>query len=140
MRISDWSSDVCSSDLIVVLHSSLHSLVANSATLAAAHLTDASTPPPGGTFLRDAEGRLNGVLLETAAFIIHGAMPKPTLDQRLATLDAAQQRYFAHGYTHAQDDATLFGDIAFFTRSEEHTSELQSLMRISYAVFCLKKK
>src|SRR3546814_13871577 len=32
---------------IVVLHSSLHSLVANSATLAAAHLTDASTPPPG---------------------------------------------------------------------------------------------
>src|SRR3546814_8253470 len=103
-------------------------------------------------------------------------MPKPTLDQRLATLDAAQQRYFAHGYTHAQDDATLFGDIAFFTgaaarerlkidlallplytgldklladpdlefgvyqgRSEENTSELQSLMRISYAVFCLKK-
>src|SRR3546814_2981958 len=28
----------------------------------------------------------------------------------------------------------------FFERSEEHTSELQSLMRISYAVFCLKKK
>src|SRR3546814_3109138 len=34
------------------------------------------------------------------------------------------------------------GDFNFFlsTRSEEHTSELQSLMRISYAVFCLKKK
>src|SRR3546814_3286724 len=31
-------------------------------------------------------------------------------------------------------------DIATNTRSEEHTSELQSLMRISYAVFCLKKK
>src|SRR3546814_5396909 len=30
--------------------------------------------------------------------------------------------------------------IAFWSRSEEHTSELQSLMRISYAVFCLKKK
>src|SRR3546814_8864502 len=30
--------------------------------------------------------------------------------------------------------------VRFFTRSEEHTSELQSLMRISYAVFCLKKK
>src|SRR3546814_1515300 len=30
--------------------------------------------------------------------------------------------------------------IRYFTRSEEHTSELQSLMRISYAVFCLKKK
>src|SRR3546814_1476198 len=32
------------------------------------------------------------------------------------------------------------GFIIFLTRSEEHTSELQSLMRISYAVFCLKKK
>src|SRR3546814_6756880 len=30
--------------------------------------------------------------------------------------------------------------LSFVTRSEEHTSELQSLMRISYAVFCLKKK
>src|SRR3546814_5195862 len=32
------------------------------------------------------------------------------------------------------------GDVHIYTRSEEHTSELQSLMRISYAVFCLKKK
>src|SRR3546814_10023048 len=31
-------------------------------------------------------------------------------------------------------------DVPFMGRSEEHTSELQSLMRISYAVFCLKKK
>src|SRR3546814_1969440 len=35
-------------------------------------------------------------------------------------------------------DPTLEAAVAF--RSEEHTSELQSLMRISYAVFCLKKK
>src|SRR3546814_8468826 len=35
---------------------------------------------------------------------------------------------------------TPFGRIAHVARSEEHTSELQSLMRISYAVFCLKKK
>src|SRR3546814_3796468 len=49
-------------------------------------------------------------------------------------------------------DKVVSGDLAIFrtagaygatmasTRSEEHTSELQSLMRISYAVFCLKKK
>src|SRR3546814_6232834 len=36
--------------------------------------------------------------------------------------------------------SVLAGVIIFFWRSEEHTSELQSLMRISYAVFCLKKK
>src|SRR3546814_5617266 len=41
-------------------------------------------------------------------------------DRRLHVLDATPERYL--------------------TRSEEHTSELQSLMRISYAVFCLKKK
>src|SRR3546814_7029546 len=34
----------------------------------------------------------------------------------------------------------MTGTSVFFNRSEEHTSELQSLMRISYAVFCLKKK
>src|SRR3546814_3120410 len=38
------------------------------------------------------------------------------------------------------DDAALFGALWPLGRSEEHTSELQSLMRISYAVFCLKKK
>src|SRR3546814_5770095 len=37
-------------------------------------------------------------------------------------------------------DALADFDILSFIRSEEHTSELQSLMRISYAVFCLKKK
>src|SRR3546814_4349711 len=38
------------------------------------------------------------------------------------------------------DGATQPGTLAYSSRSEEHTSELQSLMRISYAVFCLKKK
>src|SRR3546814_1870100 len=41
------------------------------------------------------------------------------------------------GALKAGDSVVLVG---FGTRSEEHTSELQSLMRISYAVFCLKKK
>src|SRR3546814_4529303 len=36
--------------------------------------------------------------------------------------------------------ADIEGDAVRLSRSEEHTSELQSLMRISYAVFCLKKK
>src|SRR3546814_3077737 len=41
-----------------------------------------------------------------------------------------------------QEDKRLnhWGDQPFIMRSEEHTSELQSLMRISYAVFCLKKQ
>src|SRR3546814_9666999 len=42
------------------------------------------------------------------------------------------------GFGGEQNDSETF--YAFTSRSEEHTSELQSLMRISYAVFCLKKK
>src|SRR3546814_9700124 len=40
----------------------------------------------------------------------------------------------------ARDGLALGGQLNELRRSEEHTSELQSLMRISYAVFCLKKK
>src|SRR3546814_5892619 len=45
-------------------------------------------------------------------------------------------------YVTFQEGGTLLdiSDVAAELRSEEHTSELQSLMRISYAVFCLKKK
>src|SRR3546814_7163244 len=43
-------------------------------------------------------------------------------------------------YRFAKEDKKRFPDIIQAGRSEEHTSELQSLMRISYAVFCLKKK
>src|SRR3546814_105386 len=57
-------------------------------------------------------------------------------------LGAARPAQFAigmHGHT-AGIIAAVFQALQAFERSEEHTSELQSLMRISYAVFCLKKK
>src|SRR3546814_1984053 len=92
MRISDWSSDVCSSDLAVgVLHQKL----------APAHHAEA------GTYL--------------------------VAELPLDVVERARQVAIASGGI-AEDR----GD--HFLRSEEHTSELQSLMRISYAVFCLKKK
>src|SRR3546814_3683096 len=47
---------------------------------------------------------------------------------------------FTLGQTAAAEHMTALMAHGFFARSEEHTSELQSLMRISYAVFCLKKK
>src|SRR3546814_5947123 len=45
-----------------------------------------------------------------------------------------------HRDTARQDEAVLAVEVAQISRSEEHTSELQSLMRNSYAVFCLKKQ
>ena len=100
---------------IVVLHVSLHGAVANSAALAAAGLDESTPVPPGGMMLRDEAGKLNGVLLEKAMFLLVAKMPQPTAEQKLAALDAAQDAYFAEGYTHAQDGATQPADIAFLT-------------------------
>src|SRR3546814_2623604 len=64
---------------------------------------------------------------------------RPTQEQRL--LRDSVRRYCEQASAQsATDDAHDWHQFADFGRSEEHTSELQSLMRISYAVFCLKKK
>lgn len=100
---------------LVVLHVSLHGAVANSAALKAAGIDEATPVPPGGMMLRNDMGKLNGVLLEKAMFLLLAKLPQPTAEQKLAALDAAQRAYFAEGYTHAQDGATLPPDIAFLT-------------------------
>src|SRR3546814_8449758 len=104
MRISDWSSDVCSSDLLYVI------------------------PEPWDGLMR----RLKPFPVRRYVF--------------------CQNHYYAfHGLADARSYADAGIDTVFCcseviaafltgTGSEEHTSELQSLMRISYAVFCLKKK
>src|SRR3546814_9107768 len=61
------------------------------------------------------------------------------LDRRVAL--TRYNLFLAHDFHCAYCGETFVpGDLTFEHRSEEHTSELQSLMRISYAVFCLKKK
>src|SRR3546814_5499655 len=72
----------------------------------------------------------------TTLFRSHGAEStgKSTLAPRLASRLGARV-VPEYGRTYAEANGTEFDE-----RSEEHTSELQSLMRISYAVFCLKKK
>src|SRR3546814_7925332 len=59
----------------------------------------------------------------------------------IARLHRVDPRQFLTATTVEEQRAIFEAKFApFFDRSEEHTSELQSLMRISYAVFCLKKK
>src|SRR3546814_9671790 len=58
------------------------------------------------------------------------------IDEAVERIASQQKRYEAAPEGHEAKD----GDQVVMDRSEEHTSELQSLMRISYAVFCLKKK
>src|SRR3546814_5963691 len=108
MRISDWSSDVCSSDLVVLLER----IVAGSSGSALAHSTLARFEV---LHLEEGVAADRGDLVGVAP-----ARAGDVVGQEVA------------GAGH--DLGALAG-----RRSEEHTSELQSLMRISYAVFCLKK-
>src|SRR3546814_8740148 len=101
MRISDWSSDVCSSDL------------SRDGSIA---LTPPSTGPLSKIFSASDIGSSG-----SNAFTGKGAAPQSNALNGEITVTIAAT--YPNG-----------------TRSEEHTSELQSLMRISYAVFCLKKK
>src|SRR3546814_9714321 len=93
--------------------------------------TRTATLFPYTTLFRSAVARRAGVSRE---FI----NSHPEL-RRLIETAARQARHTPLPQHH--DDTTIKGlQVQNRTRSEEHTSELQSLMRISYAVFCLKKK
>src|SRR3546814_950118 len=112
MRISDWSSDVCSSDLTKLRHCDQLVGIGN-----AAARSSGSTNTPG----KNGHG-LFGLCAQNCAGLRRDHALFPALEQRSAKLQF-QPRHALRN-----------------SRSEEHTSELKSLMRISYAVFCLKKK
>src|SRR3546814_7438227 len=124
MRISDWSSDVCSSDLI-----------------SAGNWNDARTRLEAVESRYPFGGYAQQSLIDQAYVNWKDAEP----EQALAAIDRFQQQYPNHPGTdymlYLKGLITFTPPSASFTklRSEEHTSELQSLMRISYAVFCLKK-
>src|SRR3546814_3336109 len=107
MRISDWSSDVCSSDLAAEVRRSID-----------VSIKSAVAPRWNGC-------RVSGVEI---------AQLKTVVKFRLTPSGALAG--FTGVTTSGETDSNKFQ----IPRSEEHTSELQSLMRISYAVFCLKKK
>src|SRR3546814_6607012 len=78
--------------------------------------------------------------------ILVGGWPCQDLSQagRMAGMGGGQSGLISHVFRlldarRTKPNVVLLENVAF-ARSEEHTSELQSLMRISYAVFCLKKK
>src|SRR3546814_8315101 len=107
MRISDWSSDVCSSDLHI--HPAIREKIADH----------------GAAIIAEVQA---AVAAHDIVVVGMGINPFPRKARRLLTA-----RGLAHHYLE-------YGSYLSDWRSEEHTSELQSLMRISYAVFCLKKK
>src|SRR3546814_9063111 len=110
MRISDWSSDVCSSDLrLTVLPSSFFSMkLASRSSFSKREMRSGASSHEMRCHLSEPGARYSGYL-RRLGLLMKSVSP--------ALLGQSVPR-----------------------RSEEHTSALQSLMRHSYAVFCLKKK
>src|SRR3546814_9166202 len=106
MRISDWSSDVCSSDVTI--------LVAR-----------CRSPSP----------HVRLPITGCAGATARGAVPRGL--RGLVALGSSKHCLPGLLSVEADSASTSPADCG---RSEEHTSDLQSLMRTSYAVFCLKKK
>src|SRR3546814_4157553 len=106
MRISDWSSDVCSSDL-----------------------WHGERIPFGQPI----------ALLHLCSIVVHELRAVRQAVNRTLTTFLVDDRQFA--ITSKRQTTAPTRSVRYLARrSEEHTSELQSLMRTSYAVFCLKKK
>src|SRR3546814_7841722 len=136
MRISDWSSDVCSSDLVdsgPILEQAFFHVAPDetAASLYARHMR-----------------ALGEMMPRALAALATGSPPRLEQDERYASW--AAKRTPEDGRIDWRQNAIDIDRLiraagrpypgAWSSRSEEHTSELQSLMRISYAVFCLKKK
>src|SRR3546814_3745903 len=115
MRISDWSSDVCSSDLPRIA-----TLLARSRE-EEPELEIRVFELPFAQQLKMLHDDLLDIGFALSNAVHDGLVAEPVWTDPLSVIVPARHPLLAH-------------------RSEEHTSELQSLMRISYAGFCLKKK
>src|SRR3546814_6278705 len=142
MRISDWSSDVCSSDLAgraILSHGTV--MVKGTSQVFAAG-------PPGVE--RSVGQKITKEDLGGAGMAVDAAGTIDNVAADVAQCFQKVRRYLSFmpsnvwelpPVTDCDDPVDRCDEaLASIIRSEEHTSELQSLMRISYAVFCLKKK
>src|SRR3546814_4253988 len=119
MRISDWSSDVCSSDLFSSAPASARATVSTTIKLG-------SIPPE----LKKSSSAMRLIVSMTSAAVSRSWSGGKRSARKIGAPSSDTPWYWAQPLNR----------LTIWLRSEEHTSELQSLMRISYAVFCLKKK
>src|SRR3546814_2259305 len=121
MRISDWSSDVCSSDLRTAFR----------------RMPLLGTKPAycwRASWSRASNSSLGSVKRARRAFMV-------ARDDSIAARVSALGTFSSNGKAWSlATRVSVMRTTSETVRSEEHTSDLQSLMRSSYAVFCLKKK
>src|SRR3546814_10363968 len=127
MRISDWSSDVCSSDLVA-----LEKIAPASQFLVQIELESHQT----GDFQRF-ENAVRAIPQVTRCVAVGGGVD---YFLEVVARDVSAYQALIDDILERRIGVKRYFTFVVTKRSEEHTSELQSLMRISYAVFCLKKK
>src|SRR3546814_9756440 len=141
MRISDWSSDVCSSDLAWSPHQPVDPLRRRQSQ----HRDAGAGARATRARRRKRTPRLRGGRPDagrSGAGAAGGGLPGMTsastwFQRYLLPGFVFQAAVIAGGYATGRELVEFFLPAGPWGRSEEHTSELQSLMRISYAVFCL---
>src|SRR3546814_9412556 len=123
--MSDWSSDVCSSDLLPFNWERI-----GQGMTRAARIFSGAIPPSFTRHELLIDGFLESMQIAILSTLLGLALSVPIAF--MAARNIAAKPIYLLG-------RTLIILARSFHRSEEHTSELPSLMRISYAVFCLKK-
>src|SRR3546814_2495909 len=135
MRISDWSSDVCSSDLDVSGTISGEERIPEPTEVVSVLAIQRGTADPDRYVIMS--GDIDSRVSDVMDFTSDSPGANDNASGVAGTLEAARI-LSQHSFPGTIVYAALSGEEQGL-RSEEHTSELQSLMRISYAVFCLKK-
>src|SRR3546814_7362062 len=145
MRISDWSSDVCSSDLGSAVRRARPGSAHRPACRAGSHRLSPGSAWSSPAIHWTTEATLSSASADSGSIqprtlkpLVSGSFGDTTMTSRRIFLRAA----IVMGASSFDGSRVMIecGHRTRVGRSEEHTSELQSLMRTSYAVFCLKKK
>src|SRR3546814_10035087 len=139
MRISDWSSDVCSSDLVAVLYGLIVGLAYKELTLSKLYsvFLKATISTAIIMFIMNFAGAFTWMItIDQIPQQVSAYLSSTAGSDIVLLLLCNLILLFVGCFMNAAAAITVFASI----RSEEHTSELQSLLRISYAVLCLKNK
>src|SRR3546814_3003986 len=133
MRISDWSSDVCSSDLSDKLALQRLKEAAEKAKIELSSATQTEVNLPFITADQAGPKHLNMKLTRAKLEALVDDLIKRTIEPCKKALKDAGLK------ASEIDEVILVGGMTRMPRSEEHRTELPSIMRISYAVMCLKQ-
>jgi predicted amidohydrolase YtcJ len=101
---------------VILIRADGHALVANSAAIEAAGVTDATPDPEGGAILRDEEGRATGMIIDTAMAPFRALLGEPSEAERVEIYAAGARVMASYGWTGVHDMSVPYGDVTILER------------------------